>query len=245
MEVNRRWICCGSGFQNKSPERNAARTKGQECFMKRNRHIRAKLVVLLATTTVIVTGLSVFQGRRTAIGNAILKNRIMGFPCGDARDEVVAFLLLPPGSNRFVAGTPIYLMHGLCYRVENQDRGVRRLRRLRVFRPREAADPNNLSWFTVTGPDGKQLAYSGPSVSPTGVEVDVKSTSELFPNGGMVGVITNWDLGAFYRIQEPGVYRVQWHYEMPAEVSGRTIGDATLWSGKVSSNEVEFEIIGK
>ncbi len=156
------------------------------------------------------------------------------FPHGKVQDGLAAFLLCH--KNRFEVGEPIPLSHGIILvgpRLEPTEE-THKLQ-AKVWRPFPAVDPDNMSWFEVTGPDGASVPYKGSYVtwatpSPT------PSNTAILHHGEFLGR-THSDLceqGTFH-LSKPGQYKVRWGYA--------PWGKEGPWVGRLISNEVQFEIV--
>ena len=159
-----------------------------------------------------------------------------GMPHGEAKKGLAAFLLCH--KKRFQIGEPISLSYGLILvgpGLDKQNEETAKLR-VRVFKPLSAYDPGNYSWFEVTGPDEQEVPWRGghdslPWFSPTG------ENSTILGHGQFTGR-SDRDLDEYGRfdLTRPGIYKVRWGYD-PNPADG-------VWSsGKLMSNEVQFEIL--
>ena len=128
---------------------------------------------------------------------------------------------------QFKVGQPIALSYGVINVGLTEDKARGRT----IVRPRAAADPDNQSWVSVIGPDGKELAYRGEYVSRKAVQ---PHDAVLLSVGGVVGH-TSPDLNRYFDLKTPGMYRLLWHFEAGGIEGG--------WSGKIVSNELQFEIV--
>jgi hypothetical protein len=145
-------------------------------------------------------------------------------------DRGLAAFLISDGT-RFKVGEPISLSYGVigvgARSAESEAKP------LKVVRPVGAADPNNRSWFSVTGPAGRELAYKGFFVERPAVQPD--DLVVLGPDGLVGKSSSDLDLNVGFDLKAPGKYRVRWHYQ-----GGGLEGS---WGGKLVSNEIQFEIV--
>jgi HEAT repeat protein len=158
------------------------------------------------------------------------------FPHGEAKDGLAAFLLCR--KHRFQIGEPIPLSYGLIFvgpGLERRSDDVYKLK-IKVWRPLGPVDPDNASWFEVTGPDGKNVPYHGIYVT-TAVPKPSDENTALLRYGEFIGRPRS-DLcgGGAFHLNKVGIHRVQWFYEPLFAGEG-------LWSGKLVSNEIQIEIV--
>lgn len=168
-------------------------------------------------------------------GGAEAADKTGVFSHGETHGGLAAFLRCP--GNRFRVGEPIPLHYGLILvgrGLDETDAETSKLR-TKVLRPFPPVDPKNRSWFEVTDPDGNNVAYKGPFVSWALPRATDENTVVL-RHGESIGAVHR-DLTEFgtFRLSRPGTYKVVWWHE-PFHVAG-------LWSGKLMSNEIRFEIV--
>ena len=144
-------------------------------------------------------------------------------------DRGLAAFLISRG-DPFNAGGPIALSYGVIC-IGSQPARADAPQSLNVVRPSLAADPMNRSWFTVSGPDGRDLKYQGEFVNWPRVGPD--EVTALWTGGGFIGT-TSRDVELNFDFSKPGKYRIRWHYH-PEGVEG-------VWGGGLVSNEIEIEI---
>jgi len=156
------------------------------------------------------------------------------FPHGKVLDGLAAFLLCH--KNRFEVGEPIPLTHGIIFMGPGLEPNEETYKlQAKVWRPCRAVDPDNMSWFEVTGPDGASVPYNGIYVSWATPSPSPANTA-ILRHGEFLGR-THSDLcehGTFH-LNKPGQYRVRWGYA--------PWGKEGPWVGKLISNEVQFEIV--
>jgi len=170
-------------------------------------------------------------------GGATAADKTRIFPHGEVHGGLAAFLRCP--GNRFHIGEPIPLHYGVILvgrGLDERDAETGKLR-TKVLRPYTPVDPNNGSWFEVTDPDGNNVAYRGPFVS-WALPRSTDENTVVLRHGEFIGAVHR-DLTEFgtFRLSRPGTYKVVWWHE-PFHVAG-------LWSGKLMSNKVEFEIVAR
>ena len=130
---------------------------------------------------------------------------------------------------RFEVGEPIAISYGFVA-VGSDPRSI-----VKVYRPIPAVDPQNASWFNVTTAKGGKVRYQGPYISfgfPRGTP-DIDSIVALRP-GEFCGRTSN-DLSFFYSLLAPGKYKLSW--------GTSSFPGKGLWSGKLTSNTIEFTIV--
>ena len=150
---------------------------------------------------------------------------------------MAAFLICQQRS--FEIGEPIPLSYGLVLvgpGLDKQDDETINLR-IRVFKPEPIEDPENYSWFVVTGPDGEEVPYRGPN-SSLPVYAPSDENSAVLRHGEFLGrTHSNLSDTGRFSLTRPGTYKVRWSYA-PHSWDG-------VWSsGPLHSNEVAFEIVG-
>jgi HEAT repeat protein len=156
------------------------------------------------------------------------------FPHGEPKDGLAAFLL--PHKHRFEIGEPIPFHYGLIFVGPGLERPGEEAYKLqvKVWRPYPPVDPDNASWFEVTGPGGASVPYQGGYVTWAVPKPSDENTA-LLRYGDFIGR-PHYDLcesGAFH-LNKSGIYKVRWFYEpFPGG----------LWSGKLASNELQIEIV--
>jgi hypothetical protein len=101
------------------------------------------------------------------------------FPHGEAKDGLAAFLL--SHKHRFEIGEPIPLTYGIIFVGPGLERRGEEAYKLRakVWRPLPPVDPDNASWFEMTGPDGESVPYHGGYVSWAVPEPSEENTALL------------------------------------------------------------------
>jgi hypothetical protein len=153
-----------------------------------------------------------------------------GITHGKSNSGLAAFLVTT--GEPFKKGGPVSLSYGIiCKASEPEHPDVPKS--LKVVRPYPAVNPNNHSWFSVTGPDGRELEYRDPFVSFPRAPPDQVL---VLWTGEFVGR-TSSDLPFNFDFNKPGRYRVRWNYlpDTPEGLEG-------VWAGELVSNTVEIEI---
>jgi len=155
-------------------------------------------------------------------------------PHGEAKDGLAAFLLCH--RNRLEVGEPIPLSYGIVLVGSGSNEETRKLR-ANIWQPYYPFDPGNYSWFEVTESDRQNVPYSGEKVSWPAESPSDENTTVLH-HGDFFGR-THRDLseGGAFVLTKPGKYKVRWAYA-PFPATG-------VWGGKLLSNEVQFELVGK
>lgn len=157
------------------------------------------------------------------------------FPHGEAKDGLAAFLL--SHKRCFEIGEPIPLTYGIIFVGPGLERHGEEAYKLRakVWRPLSPVDPDNASWFEVTGPCGESVPYHGFCVT-WAVPKPSDENTVLLRYGEFIGR-PHSDLceGGAFHLSKAGIYRVHWFYE-PFPGGG-------LWSGELTSNELQIEIV--
>jgi hypothetical protein len=143
-------------------------------------------------------------------------------------DRGLAAFLAYDGA-RFKAGDPLEISFGLIGTKTNDPPPPKRVKVLRPFPP---AEPNNLSWISVAGPDGKELRYQGEYIDWANPQPD---DFVVLTQGAFAGQTFSELVPYHYDLRQPGKYRLRWHYA-PGAFEG-------AWAGQLTSNEVEIEIV--
>ena len=139
---------------------------------------------------------------------------------GSPERGLAAFLQCDHG--QFAVGQPISLAYGIIAVQRPADDAARE--RIAVAKPLPAIDPHNGSWFSVIGPDERELPYQGLFVSWAANRSDQEDS--LGP-GELVGRTSELNLS--FDFSRPGQFRLQWHYG---------------WDGLgLVSNEIQIEIV--
>lgn len=148
---------------------------------------------------------------------------------GPMKDGLATFLICE--RKQFKVGEPIPAMHGIIYGGAEKD--------MTVQPPFPAALPGNFSWFSITGPDGKDVPYTGPSVHfvPPEPKWAMKLRAKLF-----CGRVCN-DVRDSYKLDTPGFYTIRWHYNIPHTHNIPHTSNGSWWQGHLVSNEIQIEIV--
>jgi len=144
---------------------------------------------------------------------------------GPVKDGLAAFLICE--QNQFKLDEPIPLLYGVVYY------GLAESEYPTIPVPYPAVDPGNISWLSVTGPDGNDIPYIGvyvmfPLLDPR----DVLRLKRRCFHGRLTPNIRD-----DFKLCTPGLYTIKWHYRISPT------SDASWWTGKLISNEVQFEIV--
>jgi hypothetical protein len=190
---------------------------------------RLATVSIAATGTVIVLAfLIVAHGAASdKEDEAAPQHQTGGFTHGEAERGLAAFLIC--NGQRLKSGDSPKLSFGVIATKTNDPPPPRRVK---VLRPYPLAEPDNLSWISVTGPDGQVLRYQGPYVDFRDPQLD---DFETLPQGAFCGQTFSELVPHYYNLRTPGKYRLRWHYA-PGSFDG-------AWAGRLISNEVEIEIV--
>ena len=142
---------------------------------------------------------------------------------GPMKDGLAAFLICE--RKQFKIGEPVPVMLGIVYgKYEGH---------MTVYQPLGPIDPCNCSWFSVTGPDSKDVPYTGGFIDGWGL--DPKGAKRL-ERGLFCGRVCN-DVRDSYKLDTPGSYTIEWHYEIPPAFGG------SWWHGYLDSNKIQIEIV--
>jgi hypothetical protein len=142
---------------------------------------------------------------------------------GPMKDGLAAFLICE--RKQFKVGEPIPVMIGIVYgKYEGH---------MTVYQPLHPIDPCNCSWFSATGPDGKDVPYTGGNLDFFGL--DPKGAKRLH-RGLFCGRVCN-DVRHSYKLDTPGSYTIEWHYEISPALGG------SWWHGYLGSNKIQIEIV--
>jgi len=142
---------------------------------------------------------------------------------GPVKDGLAAFLLCE--RKQFRIGQPIPVLQGVVYGGHEKH--------MTIQAPYPAWVPNLVSWFSVRGPDGKDIPYTGPE--PKLMPPNPKNTLRLRRHG-FCGI--DWpDIRWGHKLSKPGAYTIKWHYRSPAGDGG------SWWTGELVSNEIQIEIL--
>ena len=171
---------------------------------------------------------------------------------GPVKDGLAAFLICE--RKKFKVGEPIPLTYGIInvgsgLEWENNLQKAEENSKLktRVWWLRNNPEfKHNYSWFEVTGPDGNNVPYfggTGTLRNYTAAVVDKFSVvlhhrqivGYHYPD--LRGPLTSFPglERSFFDLSKPGLYKVRWGYNPWWKVGP--------WTGKLMSNEVQFEIV--
>jgi len=193
---------------------------------------------ILCMTLVALASSRTLSNEKRNAASAESNHASLGMPHGEVKKGLAAFLLCH--KKRFKVGEPIPLSYGLVLvdlGLDKESDETVHLR-IRVFRPLCISDPENYSWFEVTGPDGEKVPYGGPYDSfPLFSPTD--ENSAVLRHGDFLGrTDRDLDRSGRFDLSKPGMYKVRWGY-WPNDADG-------VWSsGALMSNVVAFEIISR
>ena len=142
---------------------------------------------------------------------------------GPTKDGLAAFIFAP--RNKIKLGDDIPIFHGIMLTESDK------IETRKIWPVHLAVGHENRSWFTVTGPDGKDL----PSIAPA-VEWPVLNPNEavtLHPGEFHGRVCSN--LAVWHKLTKPGVYTITWTHHVE--------GPKGPWSGRLVSNEIQVELV--
>jgi len=144
-------------------------------------------------------------------------------PHGPMKNGLAAFLKCE--RKQFKVSEPIPVMFGIvCGETE---------KRMSFQPPYGACQPEDFSWFSITGPDGNDVPYTGRFIHFAPVDPENVIWLAHLRFCGIVWPDIRWG----YKLDTPGSYNIKWHYRIPPT------SDASWWTGKLISNEVQFEIV--
>ncbi len=142
---------------------------------------------------------------------------------GPAKDGLAAFLKRE--RKQFKASEPIPVMFGIvCSKTE---------KRMTFQPPYGACQPDAFSWFSITGPNGKEVPYNGDWIHFAPVDPENVMWLAHLRFCGIVWLDIRWG----YKLDTPGLYNIKWHYRIPPT------SDASWWTGHLVSNEIQIEIV--
>ncbi len=142
---------------------------------------------------------------------------------GPAKDGLAAFL--KSERKQFKVSEPIPVMFGIvCSETE---------KRMTFQPPYGACQPDAFSWFSITGPNDKDIPYTGDWIHfrPVDPKLAIWLTRSRF-----CGILWS-DIRWGYKLDTPGSYTIKWHYRIPPT------SDASWWTGHLVSNEIQIEIV--
>jgi len=143
---------------------------------------------------------------------------------GPMKDGLAAFLICE--RKQFKIGEPIPVMFGIVYGGSEMH--------MTFQLPSGPDSRGGLSWFSITGPDGKDVPFTADfDVLGPGPEAKqaIWLTARRF-----CGIVKN-DVRWGYKFDTLGSYTIKWHYRIP------TTSDGSWWQGHIVSNEIKIEII--
>jgi len=142
---------------------------------------------------------------------------------GPVKDGLAAFLICE--RKQFRIGQPIPVLYGVVYGGPEKH--------MTIQAPYPAWEPNLVSWFSITGPDGKVISYMGPRPKP--IPLKSKNTLQLWRHG-FCGI--DWpDVRWGYKLVTPGTYRFKWNYKIGSGLGG------SWWMGHLISDEIRIKIV--
>jgi hypothetical protein len=140
---------------------------------------------------------------------------------GPEKDGLAAFLVCQ--RERFKLGEAITVIYAVTYLGPGKY--------ITIQPPYPAWEPDLVSWFSITGPDGKDIPYTGPKPRPS----PLKAENALQLGKGQSHGIQFPDIGWGHKLATPGTYTIKWNYRIAAEGS--------WWQGHLVSNEIQIEIV--
>jgi hypothetical protein len=141
---------------------------------------------------------------------------------GPDKQGLAAFVLVP--RNKVKLGEAIPVFYGVMG-LDNVKGGA-----IKITPARLPTGENNFSWFSVVGPGGKKCPIFGPAG-----EWPLPESSVTVHRGEVHGGYS-WNLCGIHKIDEPGTYSIEWHYQ-----SESFRGD--VYGGRLDSNKVQFEVV--
>ena len=144
---------------------------------------------------------------------------------GPVKDGLAAFLICE--QSQFKLDEPIPLLYGVVYYGPAESECPT------ILEPYPAADPGNISWLSVTGPDGNDIPYMGVYVMfPL---LDPRDVLRLKPRSFHGRFTPN--IRDKFKLGTPGLYTIKWHWRI------RPVDGISYWVGELVSNEIQIEIV--
>jgi len=144
---------------------------------------------------------------------------------GPVKDGLAAFLICE--QSKFKLDEPIPLLYGVVYYGSAESECPT------ILEPYPAVDPGNISWFSVTGPDGNDIPYMGVYVMfPLADPRDVQRLERRCFRGRFTP-----NIRYYFKLVTPGLYTIKWHWQIGPE------DGISYWVGELVSNEIQIEIV--
>lgn len=144
---------------------------------------------------------------------------------GPVKDGLAAFLICE--QSQFKLDEPIPLLYGVVYYGPAESECPT------ILEPYPAVDPGNISWFSVTGPDGNDIPYMGVYVMfPLADPRDVQRLERRCFRGRFTP-----NIRYYFKLVTPGLYTIKWHWQIGPE------DGISYWVGELVSNEIQIEIV--
>jgi uncharacterized protein (TIGR03067 family) len=147
---------------------------------------------------------------------------------GPTKDGLAAFVVATRTKIKLGEDIPIFYGIMNVFTDVPEKTGTRKIWPVHLATGRE-----NRSWFTVKGPDGKDL----PSIAPAAdwpILTDANVAITLRPGEFHGRVCPN--LAGWHKLAGPGVYTITWTHDVH--------GPKGPWSGRLVSNEIQVELVG-
>lgn len=142
---------------------------------------------------------------------------------GPVKDGLAAFLICE--QNRFKLDEPVPLLYGVVYGGPAE--------KVTILAPGAAVDPGNISWLSITGPDGNDVPYIGVYVMfPLPDPKDALQLRRRRFYGRLA-----YNIRDSFKLCTPGTYTIKWHCEM------RPVDGVSCWTGELVSNEIQIEVV--
>jgi hypothetical protein len=142
---------------------------------------------------------------------------------GTGKDGLAAFLICE--QNQFKLDEPVPVMYGVVYGGPDE--------KVTILAPGAAVDPGNISWLSVTGPDGNGVPYTGVYVMfPLPDPKDALQLRRRRFHGYLAS-----NIRYSFKLCTSGTYTIKWHCEM------RPVDGVSCWTGELVSNEIQIEIV--
>ena len=150
---------------------------------------------------------------------------------GPVKDGLAAFLICE--QNQFKLDEPVPLLYGVVYDGPAEPDYPAESEYPTILEPYPAVDPGNISWFSVTGPDGNDIPYMGVYVMfPLADPRDVQRLEHRCFHGRFTP-----NIRYYFKLGTPGLYTIKWHWRI------RPVDGISYWVGELVSNEIQIEIV--
>jgi hypothetical protein len=142
---------------------------------------------------------------------------------GPVKDGLAAFLICE--QSQFKLDEPLTLLYGVVYGGPAE--------KVTILAPGAAVDPGNISWLSITGPDGNDVPYIGVYVMfPLPDPKDALQLRRRRFYGRLA-----YNIRDSFKLCTPGTYTIKWHCEM------RPVDGVSCWTGELVSNEIQIEVV--